>query len=172
LALFRSRRANRIALVVQIVYGICLLAGNAYEGRANWHIYGGGSPKSPLYGIWDVKKFAVDGVERSPLLTDYGRFRRAIFDPADRLSLQRMDDSLARYKATINSQDKTLTLTKPDDQNWKGEFTLERPAENQLVLDGKMDEHRVHMEMQLVDRGQFLLVNRGFHWVQEYPLNR
>src|SRR5580693_3760934 len=29
LALFRSRRANRIALVVQIVYGICLLAANA-----------------------------------------------------------------------------------------------------------------------------------------------
>ena len=172
LALFRSRRANRIALVVQIVYGICLLAGNAYEGRANWHIYGGGSPKSPLYGIWDVTKFAVDGVERSPLLTDYGRFRHAIFDPADRLSLQRMDDSLARYKAAINSQDKTLTLTKPDDQNWKGEFTFERPVENRLVLDGKMDGHRVHMELQLVDRGQFLLVNRGFHWVQEYPLNR
>ena len=170
--LFHARRGNRIALVVQIAYGICLLAGNAYEARANWYVYGGGSPKSALYGIWDLKKLAVDGVERSPLLTDYDRWRRAIFDSPERMSLQRMDDSLARYNATINSQDKTITLAKNGDANWKGEFTYERPAENQLVLDGKMDGHKVHMEMQLVDRGQFLLVSRGFHWVQEYPLNR
>jgi uncharacterized membrane protein YphA (DoxX/SURF4 family) len=172
LALFRSRRANRIALVVQIVYGICLLAGNAYEARMNWHVYGGGSPKSALYGIWDVKKLAVDGVERSPLLTDYERWRRAIFDSPERVTLQRMDDSLARYTAAIDSKNKTMTLAKNGDANWKSEFTFVRPAENQLVLDGKMDGHRVHMEMQLVDRGQFLLVNRGFHWMQEYPLNR
>jgi hypothetical protein len=31
---------------------------------------------------------------------------------------------------------------------------------------------KVHMQLQLVDRKTFLLVNRGFHWVQEYPFNR
>jgi hypothetical protein len=45
-------------------------------------------------------------------------------------------------------------------------------AENQLTLDGDMDKHKVHMQLQLVDRKTFLLVNRGFHWVQEYPFNR
>ena len=171
-ALLHSRRGNRIALALQIAYGISLLAANAYGARMNWHVYGGGSPKSALYGIWDVKKLAIDGVERSPLLTDYERSRRAIFDSPERMTLQRMDDSLARYTAAIDNRNKTMTLAKNGDANWKGEFTFVRPAENQLVLDGKMDGHRVHMEMQLLDRGQFLLVNRGFHWVQDYPLNR
>jgi hypothetical protein len=28
------------------------------------------------------------------------------------------------------------------------------------------------MELQLIDRNKFLLVSRGFHWVQEFPLGR
>ena len=35
-----------------------------------------------------------------------------------------------------------------------------------------MDGHAVHMQLKLKDRNQFLLVNRGFHWIQEYPFNR
>ena len=35
-----------------------------------------------------------------------------------------------------------------------------------------MDGHQVHLELQLVDRNKFLLVRRGFHWIQEFPMNR
>jgi hypothetical protein len=30
-----------------------------------------------------------------------------------------------------------------------------------------MDNHQVHMELQLTDRNSFVLVSRGFHWIQE-----
>jgi hypothetical protein len=30
----------------------------------------------------------------------------------------------------------------------------------------------LHMHLQLLDREKFLLVNRGFHWMQETPFNR
>jgi hypothetical protein len=36
-------------------------------------------------------------------------------------------------------------------------------------MDGRMDNHQVHMELQLTDRNSFLLVSRGFHWIQEAP---
>jgi hypothetical protein len=51
--LFSSARANRIALAMQIVFGIVLIAGSAYSGWNGWYQYGGGRPKSALYGIWD-----------------------------------------------------------------------------------------------------------------------
>jgi hypothetical protein len=35
-----------------------------------------------------------------------------------------------------------------------------------------MDGHKVLLHLQLVDRQQFQLVNRGFHWIQEYPFSR
>ena len=83
-----------------------------------------------------------------------------------------MDDSFARYGASINLKEKALALTKDDDKNWKANFTFQRVAPDQLTLDGEMDSHKLHMQLQLVDRSKFLLINRGFHWIQEYPLNR
>jgi hypothetical protein len=119
-----------------------------------------------------VDQFAIDGQLRSPLLTDGGRWRRAIFEFPTRMAFQRMDDSFARCAASLNVKDNTLELTRDDDKNWKANFRFQRVAENQLTLDGDMDKHKVHMQLQLVDRKTFLLVNLGFHWVQEYPFNR
>jgi hypothetical protein len=83
-----------------------------------------------------------------------------------------MDDSFAYYGASINVNDKTIALTKYSDKNWKGSLTFQRVGENRLILDGNMDSHKIHMQMQLVDRSKFMLVSRGFHWIQEYPFNR
>ena len=170
--LFRTRRANRIALAAQIILGIWILGTNAYGGRTAWYTYGGGRPKSALYGIWNVEQLSIDAQTRSPLLTDYDRWRRVIFDFPERVSFQRMDDTFAGYGASINVNDKTLALTKNDDKNWKGDFHFQRTAPDQLTLDGNMDGHTIHMQLQLVDRNKFLLVSRGFHWIQEYPYNR
>jgi hypothetical protein len=85
---------------------------------------------------------------------------------------QRMDDSFAGYGASVNINEHTLALTKQSDKTWKAGFHFQRPAQDQLILDGNMDGHKIHMQLQLVDRNSFVLVNRGFHWIQEYPFNR
>ena len=172
LPLFRTRRANRIAFVVQIMIGMWLVGINAYGSWSEWHTLGGGRPKSALYGIWNVEQLSIDGQTRSPLLNDYGRWRRLVFDFPERMTFQRMDDSYAGYSVSINTNEKTLALTKGDDKNWKADFHFQRPAQDQLTLEGNMDGHTIHMQLQLVDRNKFLLVNRGFHWIQEYPYNR
>jgi uncharacterized membrane protein YphA (DoxX/SURF4 family) len=170
--LFRTRRANRIALAAQIILGLWVIGNNVYGGWVGWHTFGGGHPRSALYGIWDVSDLSIDGQVRSPLLTDYDRWHRAVFDVPDRVGFQRMDDTFARYGATINSGDKTIALTKDSDKNWKANFTFQRVGENELILDGDMDSHKIHMQLQLVDLKKFVLVSRGFHWIQEYPFNR
>jgi len=170
--LFKSRRANRIAFAAQIAFGLWMMGTAAYGAWEGWHQYGGGRPKSALYGIWNVDDLSIDGQVRSPLLTDYDRWRRAIFDFPRVMSFQRMDDSFARYGSSININDNTLALTKFGDKNWKANFTFQHVAPDQLILDGEMDSHKIHMQLRLVDRNKFLLVNRGFHWIAEYPFNR
>jgi hypothetical protein len=170
--LFGTRRANRIALILQIVLGIWIVAGNAYSSWSAWHTFGGARLKSPLYGIWNVEQLSIDGQIRSPLLNDYDRWRRVIFDFPDRMAFQRMDDTFARYGTSIDVKNKTLALTKGDDKNWKADFHFQRSAQDQLAMDGNMDGHTIHMQLQLFDRSKFLLVNRGFHWIQENPYNR
>jgi hypothetical protein len=114
--LFAACRANRIALVVQIVFGISLLGANAYSTWTEWHTYGGGRPKSPLYGIWNLDELFINGQLRSPLQTDYDRFRYVVFDAPKRIDFQRMDGSLASYDAAISTKDKTIALTKASDK--------------------------------------------------------
>jgi uncharacterized membrane protein YphA (DoxX/SURF4 family) len=167
--LFRSVRANRIALAAQIVLGLWLIGMNCHDCWGIWSTRGGGRPLPPLYGIWEVRQMSIDEQPRSPLLTDSTRWRRAIFDYPDRMVFQRTDDSFALYGASVNLAERTLTLTTSDDKNWTASFTFQRPAGDQLILDGRMDNHQVHMELQLTDRNKFLLVSRGFHFINETP---
>jgi hypothetical protein len=170
--LFRSVRANRIALAAQIIFGLWLVGFNGHFAWDAWNTVGGGRPLPPLYGIWEVKQMSIDEQPRPPLLTDSARWRRAIFDFPDRMAFQRMDDTFASYGASVNLPERTLALTKKDDKNWRASFTFQRPAGDHLILDGRMDNHQVHMELQLTDRNSFLLVSRGFHWTMEAPLGR
>ncbi|MFZ1943908.1 MAG: hypothetical protein WA430_02090 [Acidobacteriaceae bacterium] len=170
--LFLSRRKNRIALWAQIAFGVWLVGMNAWGFAAVWNTYGGGRPKSSLYGIWDVEQLSIDGQIRPPLLTDNNRWRRAIFDYPHQMTLQRMDDSFSNYSASIDTKTAAISLTKPDDSRWKGKLTYQRVGGDHLILDGAMDNHKVHMQLLRVDSNKFLLISRGFHWVQEFPFNR
>ncbi len=170
--LFRTPRANRIAVALQVMFGLYLVTMNVYGGVKAWHEYGGARPKPELYGIWNVEEMRVDELIRSPLLTDYDRWRRVLFDSTTNTTFQRMNDSFTTFGSSINASQKTLTLTKGSDKNWKTNFTYERPAQDQLTLDGAMDGHTIHMRLQLVDRAKLNLVSRGFHWINEFPFQR
>ncbi|MGH3184955.1 MAG: hypothetical protein ACRDOE_24040, partial [Streptosporangiaceae bacterium] len=169
--LFRSQRANRIALAVQAVFALYLIGGNLY-GAAGAHAAGAG-PKPPLYGIWQVSSFTEDGVAHPPLLTDTARWRRWIFDRyPGRMVLQDMSDAARGYAVAIDMKASTLALSRPAEKGWKASFNFSQPGPGQLQLDGSMDGHHVQASLQLLDRNSFLLVTRGFHWVQDYPFNR
>ena len=167
-ALFSTRRANRIALVAQMAFGAFLLVMFTNLSLRFYAADGGtGAPKSPLYGIWNVERLAVDGQVRLPQLNDYDRrWRRVIFDFTDRMFFQRWDDSYAAYGVTVNEAQRTLALTKGRSQTWQSAFTYERPRPDRLILDGEMDGYRIRAELQLVERDTFRLLNSRFRWIR------
>ncbi|HVG89974.1 MAG TPA: DoxX family protein, partial [Alphaproteobacteria bacterium] len=165
-------RANRVALALQVVFGLYLIGMGIFSGIGAWKRFGGGRPKSALYGIWNVEQMSVDGEIHPPLLTDQARWRRVVFDFPTLTQFQRPDDTFTGFGSAISDKDKTLTLTKPADKNWQATFAFVRPTPDQLVLNGSMDGHQVQMKLKLQDRDKFTLVNRGFHWINEYPFQR
>jgi uncharacterized membrane protein YphA (DoxX/SURF4 family) len=170
--LFRTNRANRISVVVQLVFGVYLIGMNIYSGIDSWHQYGGGRPKSTLYGIWEVKQMSIDGSARPALLDDKERWRRVVFDFVDGVSIEGMDENFTGYKCAIDEKAQSVSLTKRTDDKWKAQFAFQRPAKDELVFDGAMDNHKIHADLKLFDLSQFTLVNRGFHWINEYPFQR
>jgi hypothetical protein len=171
-ALFATPRGNRIGLAAQLILAVTFVGLAINSSMSAWTQYGGGAPKSPLYGIWNVTYMSIDGVERPPLVTDYARWRRVTFDRPTAMAFHRMDDSFAAYPITIDAAGKSIALTRTGDQNWKATLTYDRPADNRLILAGEMDGRKLDMRLELFPRERFLLVTRGFNWIQEYPLNR
>jgi hypothetical protein len=170
--LVRGLRARRIMTVGQIVFAAYLIAMNVVSARKAWFTYGGGAPKPPLYGIWDVDTMTIDGVERAALVTDYDRWRRVVIQNANAITFQRMDNSFAFYPARTDEGTKTITLTKPTDQNWKGRLAFDRPDVKSMSFDGDMDGRKIRMTLELFDHTKMPLLYRGFNWVQEFPFNR
>jgi hypothetical protein len=167
-----ASRPRRAALVLQVVLGAWFVA-VALKGSADaWWQYGGGAPKSPLYGVWNVAYMSIDGIERAALVTDHDRWRRVIFDRPQGMAFQRMDDTFAPHGNTIDISAKTITLSRGADPKWGATFTYEQPSPDRLALSGTMDGKAVVMRLELFPRERFLLVTRGFHWIQEYPFNR
>lgn len=167
-----TARAIRIGVILQMVFGAYLVGMNLKGSLEAWTQYGGGAPKSPLYGIWNVAYMAIDEVERAPLIIDYDRWRRVVFDRPTSVTFQRMDDTFARFGTKIDMETKSLTLSKYNDPKWTAIFSFQQPAADRMILQGAMDGKKVRMRLDLFPRERFLLVSRGFNWIQEYPFNQ
>lgn len=165
-ALFRAERANRTATLVQVIIGVWMLIGCIGTGVTAWNDYGGGRTKPPLYGIWAVGEFTVDGNPVQPLTTDQTRWQRVVFDTPDVLTVQRMDGELVDRPVTVDADAHTIALA--GDQPPTGRFDFTR-TQDELRLTGQLDGREVTMVMQRVDANSFPLRSRGFHWVQDYP---
>src|SRR5688572_16955043 len=166
--LFRTPRANRIALIAQLAFGVYLVGMFTNLTLGYWYGEGGGGyPKSALYGIWDVQELSVDGQVRPPLFNDYDRrWRRVIFDAPNRVVFQRTDDSFAHYGASIDVTHNILSVTKGNSRSWRSTFTFEQPASDRLILKGEMDGHRIEMRLQRVELDTFRLLNSPFRWIR------
>jgi len=166
--LFRAARHNRAAMIAQLVFGVYLMATFATLSVRYWYGDGGGrAPRSALYGIWNVEELQVDGEARPVALNDYDRrWRRVIFDTPAVVVVQRIDDSLAHYGASLDLGAAVLSLTKGASTTWRASFTLQRPAPDRLVLDGDMDGHHLRVRLTLLDLDTFRLLNSPFRWVR------
>jgi uncharacterized membrane protein YphA (DoxX/SURF4 family) len=169
--LFTTDRRNRIAAAVQVALGVWVTVGCVVLNVQMWHEVGGGSGKPELYGIWEVTEFTTDGTLRPPLTTDETRWQRLVFDTPGTVTYQRMDGELVDAIAAAGPN--TLTLTQQSGTDVAAPmatFTVDQTTPDRLRLDGRLDGRPVTISLRRQPLDGFLLLNRGFHWVQEQPL--
>ena len=166
--LFATPRANRIARVAQVAFGIYLIGMFTWVATRSYNAPGGpGEPRSPLYGIWNIDEMSVDEESRPAVLNDYDRrWRRVIFDTPSVVVFQRTDDSFAHYEASIDTSSRAIALTKRNGGPWRASFTFDRPSADRLVLEGTMDGYKLRLRLRRVDLDTFRLLNSRFRWVR------
>ena len=133
---------------------------------------GPNAPKPPVYGIWDVESLTKNGVEQPPLLSDSTRLKRVVFGGSSRATFRLMSDSVERFTMKVDSVKHELALTGRFDQKVARTWAYTKPDPNHLVLTGMLGSDSIVTRLRRLDENRFLLINRGFHWVQELPFNR
>jgi hypothetical protein len=166
--LFRRRWLNVCVLVLQLAFLLYTAGFDLYQTNQGLKRF---TATPPLYGIYAVDEFAVDGQVRPPLFTDESRWRRFTFDRFNSVGISPADGPTQRYIAKVDLAGKSLQLTRRGDQ-WKASFTLETPSPGLVTLNGEMDGKKIQAKLRKLDSKSFLLNSRGFHWINEFPYNR
>ena len=158
---------RRTGMWVQIVFGLYLLVMFVNLSQRFWIAEGDGRPRSPVYGIWEVVELRLNGETVAPDDADYDRrWRRVIFDTPDVMAIQRTDDSVAHYGASIGAGGARLQLSKGRSRTWRADFDIERPSDSELRLAGDMDGHRIDARLRRVDLDTFRLRESRFRWIR------
>ena len=88
------------------------------------------------------------------------------------IAIQLMSDTRRRYSLKLDPDAKTMALTKRTDPAWTSTLSYKQPEPTSIALEGTMDGQKIRAKLRRTDNPDFLLINRGFHWINEYPFNR
>ncbi len=171
---FKDKRMNYGLLALQVAIGVIALTmalTQAHQDQIKNETY----IQAPLRGIWSVNDFSLDNSPRPPLLTDTERWQRIILDSPQKLTIQAMDGSLKDYFLQLDAVNGLMTLWDTSHPTWNARFKYDASHPNLMTLDGHFGQNHVSAKLDRVDMSDpvnFLLINRGFHWVTDYPHNR
>lgn len=170
--LFQRRSIMLGLLAAQILFLAWCAGSSLHQSYQQEKQFGDFAVRPPLYGIYSVDELTVDGQIRAPLFTDAGRWRWVTFDLNNNVVIVPPEGPVQRYRRKLDEKAGTLALTKPDDQKWKANFTLDSHTPGIILLSGELDGKKLTAKLKKVELNSFLLNNRGFHWISEFPFNR
>ncbi len=130
---------------------------------------------SAFDGVFNVQTYIKNGDTLAPLLTDTTRWRRLVVqDFAGGLyaSVKVMSDSGTSWQIRPDTAAHRLVMTRRIDTTIKYRFSYAFSGPNDLLLLGKWKEDSVDIMLKKYDINKFILVNRGFHWINEEPYLR
>lgn len=137
---------------------------DAYRQQQKW------MQRGALQGLWKVQAFSVDGSPQA-LLTDSHQWKTLIFQGASSAMIQFMDDTRRPFAVTIDQRKKTFTLS-PRGSAGRYQLAYALPQANLMVVNGTYEGRKIAVTLKSSDVSRFLLLSRGFHWINEVPFNR
>ena len=157
----------KILLIGSVLYPTIT---GVWEGRTS---YGDKAVlKIPMFGIYDITKFVKNKDTLPPLATDSLQWKQLNIVYANNAIIKMMNDSLERYSFTPDTVQKTVDLFAYSNTLYKSTLHYYNPDSTHLILTGRLKDDSVYIVMQKLDLNKLRLINRGFHWINEYPYNR
>jgi hypothetical protein len=123
--------------------------------------------KSTLFSVYEVEEFDKRG-EATASNNALKRWRTVGIGPNGMVS-RSFDESEERFGLKHDATPKTLSSSGADKRSL---LTYTQPDDSHLILEGTLRDEPIKVKLRKLDPSKFLLVNRGFHWINEVPFNK
>lgn len=157
----------------RVLKACVVLVAVAAPAIGNWrmmHQFGRLAPTKAWHGIYRVESFRRDGAADREL-ADADRWVRVGLGSTGLGAIQRADGTSRRMLMAVDETRGTLTITRRDDPVG-ATLSFAMPAPDRIVLSGVFDHEPIEVTLVRADESESLLTSRGFHWINEFPLNR
>jgi hypothetical protein len=133
--------------------------------------YGDLRIKPVLYGIYNSELIVKNNDTIPMLLTDTASWKQLVIDREGFSVVKLMNDSIRRFNFKVDTVAHTAIVFTNQDTVHKSTLHYARDLNN-LILTGKIKDDSIFMRFKRFDENSFILMNRGFRWINEFPYNR
>lgn len=172
---FNGKENEIIRLTVKfLLVGFVLFKG-VKSGLERQAQYGKRVPEHSLYGVYEVHHFIKNGDTISsndpiPIMGYPTKWKKLLIDKRDsRIVL--VDEEQRAMKHELDTISKTFSMISYLDESLKYEFNYEQKG-NWLYLNSEKGKDSLKINLLRKKREDYYLENRGFHWINDYPMNR
>jgi len=162
------RLASRI--VKGLVLGYVFIFGFTNLSKSQ-KMYGSKAPKPAVYGLFEVKHFEKNSDTIPANIYDSYRWRYIIMERVGRAQIYKMDNSRESFKSAIDTLKQEISFTSYQDST--DVFTLKyKKTDDTFSFETIRYNDTLKGRCDIKTKEDFLLMNRGFNWISEYPFNR
>jgi len=162
-------------LVIKILLLGYALGYGTYSVLQSKEQYYGAATKSPLQGLYEVKEFTLNGEKKTYDEFTIKDWKYIGIERKTNAMIQLFDSSRKWMKLEVDEEAKKMTLVDSRNEDKTYVFDYYAGDNKDFFLKGLIDEKdtlSIKLKRSEDFRRKFLLTNRGFHWISEFPYNR
>lgn len=126
-------------------------------------------PKPGIFAVYKARSFS-SSEDSATGQQDPLRWKKFIYE-YNVIKVITEEDSAIYYEAALDTLKHELMLTSFYDSSDVSHLTY-RESGSTFFLDGEWNGRKIRGSFSRKEKKDYLLLNRGFHWINEYPFNR
>jgi hypothetical protein len=162
-------KISRIVIKSTMIFYAVIWSG--YETYDMTKEYGVDAPKPPLYGLYKPTQFIKNG-DTLRTYSDSAEWKYLVIEYPGMASVRQLNDRNFRLIFDVDTIKKSIALNLQTDTVNKYHISYKQLNDTTLNLNGVFMNDTINFTFYKVNPNTFRLMNRGFHWVNEYPFNK
>jgi hypothetical protein len=168
---FSDTQKQAMLLAVKIVLLSCLIYSQINNGLARQDQLNNFIAEPSFSGIYQVDTFVLRGDTIPAILNNNVRWRRVVVGPGAGAKIEYMDGVEMFLNFTADTVLHSLRIASSP-TGYGYEFQYAPLDSTHYLWKGLMGQDSLNLAVNKLSAQDFTLVNRRFHWINEYPYNR